>query len=142
MSGHLFLGVVGSALLAAGALCLIAAWRGRRREQLAANALTRATGRIVKLKNERRGSDNRPRSYPVVEFTTPSGEQAILTSRYPNRDRSSRQVGDSVEIQYDANDPKRAEIAGAAEGGYAIMNVAGAIVLLLGAMLMMAALRG
>jgi hypothetical protein len=142
MSAHLFLGAVGAALLVAGALCLIAAWRGRPSEQLAAKALTRVTGRIVKLKNERRGSDNRPRSYPVVEFTTLSGERAILTSRYPNRDRATRQVGDSIEIQYEASDPKRAEIAGAAESGYAIMNVAGAIVLLLGAMVMMAALRG
>jgi hypothetical protein len=138
---QLLIGVVALVLLAVGALCLFLAWRGRQREQQASDALTRVAGRIVKLKTERRGSDSRPRSYPVVEFMV-SGERKTITSRYPNIDRLARQVGDSVEVRYDAADPARAEIAGCAEGGYLIMNVAGAIVLLFGAILMSAALRG
>ncbi len=136
MSPNLFLGFIGAVLLAVGGLCLTIAWRARQREQLATNALTRATGTIVKLKKERRGGDDYPRSYPVVEFTTSSGERATMTSRYPNHDRSAQQVGDSVEVQYDPSDPTRAEIAGAAGRGYMIMTVAGAVVLLLGMMLM------
>jgi hypothetical protein len=136
MSPHLFLAFIGAMLLAVGGLCLTIAWRARQREQLTIDALSRASGTIVKLKQKRRGNDDYPRSYPVVEFTTASGEQAIMTSRYPNRDRSAQQVGDRVEVQYDPNDPTHAEIAGAAGRGYVIMAVAGAVVLLLGVMLM------
>jgi hypothetical protein len=141
MSPNLFLGFIGAVLLAVGGLCLTIGWRARQREQLATNALTRATGTIVKLKKERRGGDDYPRSYPVVEFTTSSGERATMTSRYPNRDRLAQQVGDSVEVQYDPSHPTRAEIAGAAGRGYMIVTVAGAVVLLLGVMLMTSVLR-
>jgi hypothetical protein len=140
MSLHLFLGFMAAVLLAAGVLCLTVAWRARERERKAASVLTRATGTIVKLKTQRRGSGDYPGAYPVVEFTTSSGERVTVTSHYSNQDRLAQQVGDRVVVQYDPSDPKRAEIAGAARRGDMVIIVAGAIFLLLGMMVMTAAL--
>jgi hypothetical protein len=49
---------------------------------------------------------------PVVEFTASSGEKITFTSEFGSRP-AGHQIGQSVNVRYDANDPQKAEIESA-----------------------------
>ena len=70
----------------------------------------RAPGIVLELRRER-GARGMPRDHPIVRFDLPgTGREVVFRSKvgvWP----SPFEVGEAVEVAYDASDPERAEIA-------------------------------
>ena len=71
-----------------------------------------AVGTVVELATRVTASGRSNMICPVVEFTVPSGEKIRFTSDFGSRP-AGHQVGQSVNVRYDAGDPQKAEIESA-----------------------------
>jgi hypothetical protein len=89
--------LLGLALLA-GAWAMYASTRGL------IDAAAKAPGIVVDF--QRRSSKGGSSDYPVVEFTTPSGETRTFTTS----GSGSYSRGQAVEVLYDASDPSTARV--------------------------------
>jgi hypothetical protein len=68
-----------------------------------------ATGTVVELTSRTTASGRANIICPVVEFTAPSGETIKFTSDFGSLP-AKHQIGQSVNVRYDAVDPHQAEI--------------------------------
>lgn len=68
-----------------------------------------ATGTVVGLTRTATTSGRSTIICPVVEFTTPSGQEIRFTSEFGSLP-AKHTIGQSVNIRYDAADPQKAEI--------------------------------
>jgi hypothetical protein len=78
-----------------------------------AQGRAKATGTVVELVSRITTSGRASIMCPVVEFTTPSGEQIRFTSDFGSLP-ARHTVGQSVKVAYDPADPHQAEIDSAA----------------------------
>lgn len=68
-----------------------------------------AVGTVVELTTQGTASGRSTMICPVVEFTVPSGERIRFTSEFGSRP-ARHEIGQSVNVRYDAVDPQKAEI--------------------------------
>jgi hypothetical protein len=71
----------------------------------------RATGTVIDL-SEETDSEGDVTYHPVVRFTTAEGRTVEFVSSSGASSRVSRSVGDRVEVLYDPDDPKDAQLSG------------------------------
>lgn len=90
-------------------LALVAAWVATR-EQAFIRTAARATGTVVELGLDR-DSDGSAAYYPIVRFVTASGDTVTFQSRTGSRP-PSYEVGERVEVLYEAAAPQRARMSG------------------------------
>lgn len=102
----LFMGLVASA--AALGLFVGAVWAFFSQRQKMAGRVA-ALGTVVELTTQSAASASASLICPVVEFTVPSGEKFRFVSDFGSRP-ASHSLGQSVNVRYDALDPKKAEI--------------------------------
>jgi len=67
------------------------------------------TGTVVELTESVTASGRASMLCPVVEFTTVTGEKIRFTSEFGSRP-AGHQIGQSVNVRYEAADPQKAEI--------------------------------
>ena len=131
--------VLGVVFTLIGGYTLYAAVGVARQERRFASAV-RTSGQIVDVVVERRqtgpgtagSSTTRTYSYPVLRFKLPDGREVTQRSQYGDMGR--RGVGDSLEVEYDREDPTLVRAAGSSVGrlGAVIAAGVGTVFLVLG----------